>query len=61
MQSFRPIRLGEIFRAEDFVAAVKDATGGEGVDVVLDIIGGEYLPRNLGCPASSTAAWCRSA
>jgi NADPH2:quinone reductase len=28
---------------------VKEATGGEGVDVVLDIIGGDYLPRNLEC------------
>jgi NADPH:quinone reductase len=31
----------------DFAEAVRDATGGRGVDVVLDIIGGEYLPRNL--------------
>jgi NADPH2:quinone reductase len=37
------------YRTEDFVAAVKTATGGEGVDVVLDIIGGDYLPRNLDC------------
>jgi putative PIG3 family NAD(P)H quinone oxidoreductase len=33
----------------DFVAAVKHATAGEGVDVVLDIIGGDYLQRNLEC------------
>ena len=37
------------YHTEDFVAAVKNATGGEGVDVVLDIIGGDYLPRNLDC------------
>ena len=37
------------YRTADFVAAVKSATGGEGVDVVLDIIGGDYLPRNLEC------------
>jgi NADPH2:quinone reductase len=37
------------YRSEDFVAAVKEATNGEGVDVVLDIIGGDYLPRNLEC------------
>jgi NADPH:quinone reductase len=37
------------YRDEDFVAAVKESTGGEGVDVVLDIIGGDYLPRNLEC------------
>ena len=34
---------------EDFVEALRDATGGEGVDVVLDIVGGEYLQRNLAC------------
>ena len=35
------------YRREDFVEAVKGLTGGEGVDVVLDIVGGSYLPRNL--------------
>ncbi|HEV2572064.1 MAG TPA: NAD(P)H-quinone oxidoreductase [Beijerinckiaceae bacterium] len=35
------------YRNEDFVQVVKDATGGKGVDVVLDIIGGDYIPRNL--------------
>jgi len=35
------------YRAEDFVALVKQATGGRGVDVVLDIIGGEYFARNI--------------
>lgn len=29
--------------------AVKAATGGEGVDVVLDMVGGEYVQRNLSC------------
>jgi NADPH2:quinone reductase len=46
------IRLGAAlaidYKRDDFVAAVKE-TAGEGVDVVLDIIGGEYLPRNLEC------------
>jgi NADPH2:quinone reductase len=37
------------YRSEDFVQAVKDATRGEGVDVVLDIIGGDYLQRNVDC------------
>ncbi len=32
---------------EDFVAAVQAATGGRGVDVVLDVIGGDYIDRNL--------------
>jgi len=35
------------YRENDFVAAVKDATGGHGVDVVLDMVGGEYLQRNI--------------
>jgi putative PIG3 family NAD(P)H quinone oxidoreductase len=35
------------YRQHDFVEAVKDMTGGRGVDVILDIIGGEYLQRNL--------------
>lgn len=34
-------------RAEDFVAAVAHATGGRGVDVVLDVVGAAYLERNL--------------
>lgn len=35
------------YRDTDFVAAVRDLTGGRGVDVVLDIVGGDYLQRNL--------------
>ena len=37
------------YNATDFVAAVGAATGGRGVDVILDIVGGDYLPRNLEC------------
>ena len=37
------------YRAEDFVAAVKSATAGDGVDVVLDMVGGDYIQRNLRC------------
>jgi NADPH2:quinone reductase len=37
------------YRSEDFVQAVKEATRGEGVDVVLDIIGGDYVQRNIDC------------
>ena len=33
--------------SDDFVEAVEDATGGRGVDVVLDVIGGDYLMRNV--------------
>lgn len=35
------------YRTADFVEAVREATGGRGVDVVLDIVGGEYVRRNL--------------
>ena len=34
------------YRSEDFVAATKAATGGKGADVVLDIVGGDYVERN---------------
>ncbi|MDE0664304.1 MAG: NAD(P)H-quinone oxidoreductase [Acidimicrobiaceae bacterium] len=37
------------YASEDYVEAVRDATGGAGVDVVLDVIGGDYLPRNISC------------
>jgi putative PIG3 family NAD(P)H quinone oxidoreductase len=35
------------YREEDFVEVVADATGGAGVDVVLDMVGGDYTPRNI--------------
>ena len=35
------------YREEDFVAVLKDATNGEGVDVLLDKVGGEYVQRNF--------------
>jgi len=35
------------YRVGDFVAAAKEATGGRGVDVVLDSIGAPYLEQNL--------------
>lgn len=35
------------YRAEDFVSAVRDFTDGRGADVVLDVVGGDYLARNL--------------
>ena len=34
------------YRTEDFVAATKAATGGKGADVVLDMVGGDYIERN---------------
>lgn len=35
------------YRTVEWVAAIKDATGGHGVDVILDIVGGDYIARNL--------------
>ena len=35
------------YRTEDFVSRVRELTAGEGVDVVLDMVGGDYIPRNL--------------
>jgi len=35
------------YREADFVAAVRDLTGGRGVDVVLDMVGGDYFARNI--------------
>ncbi|MEO3432892.1 NAD(P)H-quinone oxidoreductase [Inquilinus sp. CAU 1745] len=35
------------YKAEDFVQAVKAATGDRGVDLILDMVGGDYLPRNI--------------
>ena len=35
------------YRTADFVEAIQSATGGKGVDLILDIMGGSYTPRNL--------------
>ena len=34
------------YKREDFVVVAKEATGGKGVDVILDMIGGSYVARN---------------
>ncbi|MBS1239449.1 MAG: quinone oxidoreductase, partial [Proteobacteria bacterium] len=39
------------YRAQDFVAEVRAFTGGKGVEIVLDMVAGEYVPRNLQCLA----------
>ncbi len=39
------------YRTEDFVEVVKQATGGKGVDVILDMVGGDYVERELKCLA----------
>lgn len=39
------------YRASDFVEEVKRITSGRGVDMVLDMVAGDYVPRNLKCLA----------
>jgi NADPH:quinone reductase len=39
------------YRAEDFVAVVREVTQGRGVDVILDMVGGEYVARNIAAAA----------
>ncbi len=39
------------YNAGDFVARVQEITAGRGVDLVLDMVGGDYVPRNLQCLA----------
>ena len=43
------------YRTEDFVAVVKAATERKGVDVILDMVGGDYIQRNM----SAAAVWGR--
>ena len=40
------------YHEEDFVAAVRGATDGRGVDVILDVIGAKYLQRNVSALAT---------
>jgi NADPH:quinone reductase len=35
------------YKTEDFAAVIKQATNGRGVDVILDMVGGDYVPREL--------------
>jgi len=43
------------YRDEDFVAVVKEETGGKGVNVILDMVGGDYIQRNI----EAAAPWGR--
>ncbi|MQR01164.1 NAD(P)H-quinone oxidoreductase [Glaciimonas soli] len=40
------------YRTEDFVEAVKKMTDGKGVDVILDMVAGDYVPREIDCLAN---------
>jgi putative PIG3 family NAD(P)H quinone oxidoreductase len=39
------------YKTDDFTACVQEVTGGQGVNVILDIVGGNYLQKNLECLA----------
>ena len=39
------------YKTQDFAAEVRAATGGKGVDVILDMVGGDYVPKELKCLA----------
>jgi NADPH2:quinone reductase len=43
------------YKTEDFVAVVKTLTDGKGVDVILDMVGGDYVQRNM----DAAAVWGR--
>lgn len=39
------------YREKDFVAAIKELTAGQGVNVILDMVGGDYIQRNISAAA----------
>lgn len=39
------------YRTEDFAEVIREATGGAGVNVILDMVGGDYVARNIACLA----------
>jgi len=39
------------YKTQDWLAELKAATGGKGVNVILDMVGGDYVPRELKCLA----------
>jgi NADPH2:quinone reductase len=43
------------YRSEDFVAVVKEITNGKGADVILDMVGGDYVQRNM----AAASVWGR--
>ncbi|HEY5337696.1 MAG TPA: NAD(P)H-quinone oxidoreductase [Rhizomicrobium sp.] len=43
------------YKEQDFVEIVKEATAGKGIDVTLDMVGGEYIQRNM----NAAAIWGR--
>jgi NADPH2:quinone reductase len=56
------VKLGAVaaidYRQQDFVAEIARLTGGRGVDVVLDVVGGDYIARDLACLALDGRVAC---
>lgn len=50
--------IGVNYRTEDFVDAVEAHTAGRGADVILDMVGGDYLARNVACLAMDGRIMC---
>ena len=50
------------YKTEDFVAATKEATGGKGANLIVDIVGGDYIDRNYDAAADRgpSSRRCRS-
>ncbi|MBV9330263.1 MAG: NAD(P)H-quinone oxidoreductase [Alphaproteobacteria bacterium] len=48
-------RIAINYREQDFVEVIKRETGGRGIDVILDMVGGDYIQRNF----SAAALWGR--
>jgi putative PIG3 family NAD(P)H quinone oxidoreductase len=44
-------RRGINYKTEDFVMVMDEMTGGTGADVIFDMVGGEYIQRNITCAA----------
>jgi putative PIG3 family NAD(P)H quinone oxidoreductase len=49
---------GVNYRTADFVEAVREVTGGGGADVILDMVGGDYLARNISALAVEGRIMC---
>jgi putative PIG3 family NAD(P)H quinone oxidoreductase len=39
------------YKEEDFVSVIKESTDGKGVDMILDMVGGDYIAKNIKCLA----------
>jgi NADPH:quinone reductase len=46
------------YRTEDFVARVVEITGGHGCDLILDMVGGDYIDRDIKCAAEDGRIVC---